>query len=336
MESAVDADLSLLRTKYETKCLEADALTEQTEKARLEVQSLQQMLKAHGVKDSSLIPAEVRTGELPWDAIKEMKELLIWLAKRVDITHGVVFNVGAEVKAGSRRIFLGRMVNWNLSDAGGQKLSVPHELRTEIAQLLTQARSTEGVEAASDELSKKWDMVSAKISTAGSSSIPAIFLIHNETRQSVVVAAWPPLSGDKEPKKPKNRRVFDPARHFGRPVCEEYRGAPPRPSRPEEAANTTLDTSERAAPSTLERSSGSASVVGLTVAEGDRVEVRYGGQWFTGILQFVDAGNRANVQCDVDIPGLLTIAPLTDVRLTQLVASPVQRRERQLQSPGRS
>jgi len=47
---------------------------------------------------------------------------------------------------------------------------------------------------------------------------------------------------------------------------------------------------------------------------GDRVEVEYEGQWYTGILYAVEANGRASVRCDVDAPGVLTIAPLQRVR----------------------
>lgn len=51
---------------------------------------------------------------------------------------------------------------------------------------------------------------------------------------------------------------------------------------------------------------------GLPIS-GDRVEVEYEGHWFTGTLQSVE-GEIANVKCDVDSPGVITVAPLTSVR----------------------
>eukprot|EP00438_Fugacium_kawagutii_P000126 Skav218740 [mRNA] locus=scaffold1346:923797:932486:+ [translate_table: standard] len=45
----------------------------------------------------------------------------------------------------------------------------------------------------------------------------------------------------------------------------------------------------------------------------ERVEVEYEGNWFTGTLQSVE-GDVANVKCDVDPAGVVTVAPLTSVR----------------------
>lgn len=47
---------------------------------------------------------------------------------------------------------------------------------------------------------------------------------------------------------------------------------------------------------------------------GDRVEVNYEGTWYTGELQAIDAKGVASVKCDVDAPGVLTVAPLSRVR----------------------
>jgi len=46
---------------------------------------------------------------------------------------------------------------------------------------------------------------------------------------------------------------------------------------------------------------------------GERVEVEYHGQWFTGVLHQVGP-TKAAVRCDVDAPGVLTVARLSQVR----------------------
>lgn len=49
------------------------------------------------------------------------------------------------------------------------------------------------------------------------------------------------------------------------------------------------------------------------VVLGGNVEVEYAGTWFSGVLEYVE-GDMANVKCDADPPGVLTVAPLASVR----------------------
>jgi hypothetical protein len=63
------------------------------------------------------------------------------------------------------------------------------------------------------------------------------------------------------------------------------------------------------------------STNGRVPAVGDRVEVEYEGQWYLGELQYIDTWGKASVKCDVDEPGVLTIAPLHRVKLLNAVAA---------------
>jgi hypothetical protein len=47
---------------------------------------------------------------------------------------------------------------------------------------------------------------------------------------------------------------------------------------------------------------------------GERVEVEYDGQWYVGTLHSLTATGKAGVNCDVDGPGVMTVAPLYRVR----------------------
>lgn len=47
---------------------------------------------------------------------------------------------------------------------------------------------------------------------------------------------------------------------------------------------------------------------------GDRVEVEYDGDWYLGTLHSLDATGKASVSCDVDAPGVLTLAPMHRLR----------------------
>jgi hypothetical protein len=47
---------------------------------------------------------------------------------------------------------------------------------------------------------------------------------------------------------------------------------------------------------------------------GERVEVEYEGQWYVGTLHSLTATGKAAVNCDVDGPGVMTVAPVYRVR----------------------
>lgn len=47
---------------------------------------------------------------------------------------------------------------------------------------------------------------------------------------------------------------------------------------------------------------------------GERVEVEYDGVWYTGVFDHIDEEGQASVRCDVDAPGIITVAPLALVR----------------------
>lgn len=67
-------------------------------------------------------------------------------------------------------------------------------------------------------------------------------------------------------------------------------------------------------PQALEAFRALSSTAGETPQLGERVEVEYEGSWYMGTLHSVDAAGKASVRCDVDAPGVFTIAPLYRVR----------------------
>jgi hypothetical protein len=56
------------------------------------------------------------------------------------------------------------------------------------------------------------------------------------------------------------------------------------------------------------------SVDGEPFQVGQRVEVEYDTQWYVGTLHSLTATGKASVSCDVDGPGVLTVAPVYRVR----------------------
>jgi len=288
-------DAQQLRAQFRERCARVDTLEAECAKVREAAAALRNHLSSIQVEDGqklseSVVPEHFNAGWKPGDVIRPLKDLLSWLAATVDIIREAVFNVDGEVGIGGRNVHLGRMVNWPLKGSGGQQLSVPYELRTEVAHVLADMHARGGAsEFDAEQLRERWDMVSGKVSTSGDAApVPAIFLVNSKTSQAMVVAAWPSLNHRSLcPPSP----TFDADKHFGR-VAQ-------------------LPSSECAA--------GTSGCW----CEGDRVEVRWGGQWYAGVLQRIAEGSIAHVQCDADMPGLITVAPVVDIRLTQLVASPL-------------
>jgi len=254
------------------KQLEVEKLKAEVEEVRLQSQQLRLQLQALGA-DASLVPQKIKAGTgTGLDSHYELRSLFQWLVETVNLEQQVVFECGngeGEVQVGGRHVLLHRMATWQLS--GSLKLSVPLELQAEISGLLLQARKRGRIDEEVENLYSTWELLSAEVVSATSTVSapePAIFLVHRQTGQAVVVAKWPTV----EFRRPDS---FDPGRHFQRRV----------------AATTSGD----------------------VPTCGDRVEVEYEGNWFTGTLQSVE-GDVANVKCDVDPPGVVTVAPLTSVR----------------------
>merc|ERR1719183_2702019 len=97
-----------------------------------------------------------------------------------------------------------------------------------------------------------WEMVSAEVAAAPGVVEPGIFLVCTETSQAIVCARWPLV--DFGGPAPRPSAKFDPAKHFcSLPALPENNEAPTTGTRPCRSFST-----------------------------GDRVEVEWEGEWFTG------------------------------------------------------
>lgn len=301
---------------------EAAALRAEIARARLEARQLRLRLQALGVTDPSLIPGQVRAGSgCGGSQCAELQSLLGWLADGVDITRQVSFECGSgAVAVGGRQVLLQRMVSWPLLgsglgalEEGGLKLSVPVDLQAEILKLIEDARGPGGLrETSVRRLADAWEVVGAEVMSAVTGRPePAVFLVRRETSHAIVVAKWPTV--DIPPCEPA---AFDPELHFACLAAEPAPSggaAPPAPvASPAHAAGMPADAGAQPRP-------GSPEAFPPKVASGDRVEVEYGGRWLPGVLQLV-SGGVASVKCDVDSPGVITVAPLTSVRPAQTPA----------------
>jgi len=302
---------SILREKSD----EAAELEESIECVRGDVELLKLELRSAGIACESdlLVPAlgQLRAGETPGKTIQELKvcllELFTWVARRIDTSIATVFNAPGEIKVKSHRLRLGRMVGWPLTACGGQRLSVPDELREEVVQFLAEAKNRDSrsgtSEALAEKLVERFEMVHLSLQTGQTSqmsSVPAILLIDTSEERAIVVANWPGHQAlhDHESESAEIGMGFDPNNHFNRKLQRFVL----------EPGNTMdADPEEN---------------VRLAVEKGNRVEAFYSGQWYAGKLKSVD-DTTATVQCDVDDIGVLTVVPVYRVRLVQLKATPV-------------
>mmetsp|Transcript_755 Transcript_755/g.1807 ORF Transcript_755/g.1807 Transcript_755/m.1807 type:complete len:329 (-) Transcript_755:539-1525(-) len=316
--------VSELQLRLAEKCSEAAELGAAILDARLQIQSVHIQLQAVGVSDQGVVPSKLQAGSGGLDLHQfELRSLLEWLVDGANLAHQVIFECGngqGEVLVGGRRVLLHRMATWQLAprpgtwklqdNGSGLKLSVPVELQAEIVGLLIAARSRGRVSEEDLRSMSSWDMIGAEVvsSTMGAPE-PAIFLVHRKTAQAIVIAQWPSVDFACRGTVGARTLPFDPAQHFGRAF------APPASEVPEGLASTET---RRA-----------------SVSMGDRVEVEFEGQWFSGVLQWVD-GDTANVKCDVDSPGVITFAPLTSVRpaKTSLDEQPILSRHMRARSVG--
>jgi len=306
-----------LQARHKEMCDEAVRLSEAIECVRGDVELLRLQMRAVGIAHDSrfLVPEaeHFRAGETPGKTIKELKacllELVTWLSQRVDISSATVFNVPGEINVKNHCLQMGRMVGWPLTACGGQRLSVPIDLREAVVQILASAKGRDrhsgASEALAEQLAERFEMVRADLRTGESSWASAILLIDTDMKRPIVIACWPPrlALGSDESKSGDNANKaigFDPKSHFSRPlqrfVFESGKST-------EAAPDGTPNVRRR-------------------VEVGNRVEAFYSGQWHTGELKSVN-GAMASVQCDVDDEGVLTVVPVFRVRLIQLKATPM-------------
>jgi hypothetical protein len=297
-------------------------LQEELDRTRFEIQRSRLQLATSGVSES-LIPKEFRSGggssSKSSPLTLAIKELIEWLAEKVDSTENTPnFRVGDEIPLGAdNSVTLGRMAAFNISASGGQLLSVPFDLKPEIAGLLSRTRSR-GNKASDVDVSDfvaNWDMLITEVPTAENSTVPAIFLVEKAAARAIVVAAWPLLTPAPEPPASTSLAspcplAFDPCEHF--------------------KLLTDLASDDAKCVSTVDNTllcvdGGLPSGVGLPKT-GERVEVNWEGTWLTGVL--VDFATEeenhhvAHVACDVDEPGVMTVVSIALVRRQAVRAMP--------------
>eukprot|EP00450_Noctiluca_scintillans_P040501 CAMPEP_0194479128 /NCGR_PEP_ID=MMETSP0253-20130528/2348_1 /TAXON_ID=2966 /ORGANISM="Noctiluca scintillans" /LENGTH=344 /DNA_ID=CAMNT_0039318305 /DNA_START=49 /DNA_END=1083 /DNA_ORIENTATION=+ len=322
--------LEALRGSYGEACDLAESLERSIQQAQLHALSLRASLWNAGVHDgASLIPGSVRSGGQQ-DSAAELKTLLEWLAERVNLSEETAYHTEGEWTIGAHCIEWGRMVTWSLTGVS-QKLSVPADFRDEVIRLLVSTRTRGKVnDAEVQKFALQWSLLGVDVVTNGE-TVPAIFLINEEVSSTVIVADWPVVE-----QQPPQRPSLDLQHHFSHhfshfssvETAVNMQGVawPSVPSPRRMAGPAPLP---KASPvSVLERCVSVRHVTEadlrdppVHVSEGDRVEVKFDGQWFSGVVQRVH-GNVAKVQCDADTLGTITIAPLLLIRPAQSMGQP--------------
>jgi len=197
------AEFERLHKLFQHKCEEQIKLLAELTRAKLDEQQLRLRLAASGIQDASLIPKHLKCGGHREDtSVLEVQSLIEWLREQCLFTETSVFEVGAEVQVGVHDVFLGRMMSWLLTD-GEMKLSVPQQLEHEIRTLLRPGQLAQSV---LQDFALEWEMVGAEVAAEGSTQ-PAIFMIHRETKEAIIIGAWPVVQ-------PVARAAFDPDEYF--------------------------------------------------------------------------------------------------------------------------
>eukprot|EP00929_Paragymnodinium_shiwhaense_P040565 TRINITY_DN21169_c0_g1_i1.p1 TRINITY_DN21169_c0_g1~~TRINITY_DN21169_c0_g1_i1.p1 ORF type:complete len:491 (+),score=84.82 TRINITY_DN21169_c0_g1_i1:139-1611(+) len=97
---------------------------------------------------------------------------------------------------------------------------------------------------------------------------------------------------------------------------------------PKEGSTAAFEAQDSISEGTGQRAPGVAPPVVLStvsMSPGDSVQVEYEGEWFSGVLESIN-GELAHVKCDVDEPGVITVAHISNVRPTPSATKVVFRR----------
>jgi len=217
------------RSRLAQKLREADTLRERLLQSRLEAQQLRIRLLSVGVADTRVVPGQISAGSGGSASLAntEIRSLLEWLAEAVDLTQQAQFECGggAPIAVGGRRVVLRAMCAMPLRGGAGaqskMQLSVPQDLRLELANILANVRRRGGKAGDADvaRVADSWEIVGAEmVSATTGRPEPAIFLVRRPAAgesdaapvPAMIVAQWP--SVDFAALAAAN--AFDAGRHF--------------------------------------------------------------------------------------------------------------------------
>lgn len=297
---------SIQATALEAKRSEVQRL--RTELAQLQFLSQELRLQLHALgADDSVVPEKIRAGHGGLSAqFHQLRCLFDWLVKAVNLEQPMAFECDAELHIRGRLVRLRHMVSWPLLD--GMRLSVPRELQEEVFGLLARLTcKTRGL--GRDCGSRRGDEVEAA----------EIDQVEKELQK--LQSTWELLSVEMT-SDTKNQAAPSPAMFL------VHRHREPGSASTAMVVARWPEPGVGRPPFDVER-----HFRRLQVARGERVEVEFEGTWFSGTLQTLLPGAWAQVQCDVDCPGIITMAPLSSLRRTG-PGRPVQGQRRRSRSVG--
>lgn len=298
-----------LNEKWQEKLREASTIETEIEEVRQYAEQLRLYLKAVGLQDDSLIPRELRCGAGTQGShvTTEMERLLKFLSDSVSDQRKVRFQAEGQMRVGDHTVLLGHMTSWGLT--GGLKLNCPGNLEEDLSLLLSRARRGLFNEEELLNMTREWKMLFTEVVHDGSSKA-AIFLLHQETEQAVIISDWPKLDFP-QMSTANASNAFSPHSHF-----KQLLTSAAQPSLGSEASAQADDDCVIIS-KTLETVPTASQCTRQPVAPGDRVEVKYQDQWFVGTLVGIKEDSGAlcgEVHCDIDAEDVLTYAPLSCIR----------------------
>lgn len=184
-----------LRTGFEAKLKQAEALRTEIQRVQLEARLLRLGLLCNGVQDESVIPEGLGAGGSPEDPMLkflEHKRLLEWLAEVCDLATRKTCNVVGDLYVAGYKAVIGHGVQWSLSVPDELSLTIPIELESTIVGILSKARRSLLSMEDLDRFASEWDMLSVEMCVEGE-GMPGLFLIRREDSTAIVVSAWPKL-----------------------------------------------------------------------------------------------------------------------------------------------
>jgi hypothetical protein len=180
-----------LQRALETKTKEAELLELQIQSTRLEAQMWRLRLQILGVKDESLIPAVLGTGNT-LEANNEHRRLLEWLAEHIDFSSRRTCCVVGDLDIAGSLAVIGHGVQWTLRNTEGLNLTIPRDVEHVVLDLLCKARRGLLSNIDLDKLAVAWDLLSVEMCSDGD-MIPGLFLLRREDSAAIVISTWPKL-----------------------------------------------------------------------------------------------------------------------------------------------
>jgi len=188
-------DASTLDTCMKAKSKEAEDIRAEMQCIHNEAQLLKIQLVSRGVKDSSIVPANLRSGpgqsQDPAMLFLEHRMMLEWLAEVCDMKSRRTFFVNGEFQIAGQKAVIGNAVQWPLP--GGLNLTLPLELEGVIAGMLSKVqRSCLGLEDL-ESFAADWDIHQSELKAEGEEVVSGHFFVNRATSSTIVVSAWPRL-----------------------------------------------------------------------------------------------------------------------------------------------